>query len=292
MKAPQVNYKTVALNGLDIFYREAGNPAAPAILLLHGYPNSSFLFRNLIPVLAAENYYVIAPDFPGFGYSSYPAAGEFQYTFENYSKVLSEFVEKMQLKKFAVYLHDYGSVIGMRMVLMHPEKITALIFQDSNAYEEGLGKEWDASKAYWDNPTAENRKAIGEFLNFEGCRAQYLAGVPEDQISLFTPDTWTLDWTFMNRPGHIENLFSLFEDYKHNRVYFPRFQEFFRKVRPPMLVIWGKHDAYYSVAEATCYKRDNPDTEVHVLDAGHKALESHFTEIATLILDFLTRKVR
>lgn len=287
----KVFHRTVEVDGLDIFYREAGNPDDPAILLMHGYPNSSFLFRKLMPALAAENYYVVAPDFPGFGYSSYPAADAFQYTFENYSKVISAFAEKKQLRKFALYLHDYGSVIGMRVALMNPEKITALIFQDSNAYEEGLGKEWDACKAYWDNPTKENREKVGDFLNEESARQQYLAGVPEDQIPLFSPDAWTLDWTFMNRPGHIESLYSLFEDYKHNRAYFPKFQEFFRNTRLPILVIWGKYDAFYSVAEAPCYKRDNPDAEIHILEAGHKVLESHFEEIAPIILDFLKRKI-
>lgn len=287
----KVFHKTMDVEGLNIFYREAGNPADPAILLMHGYPNSSFLFRKLMPVLAAENYYVIAPDFPGFGYSSYPTVEAFQYTFENYSNIISSFAEKKQLKKFALYLHDYGSVIGMRVALMHPEKITALIFQDSNAYEEGLGKEWDACKAYWDNPTKENREKIGDFLNEESARQQYLAGVPEDQIPLFSPDTWTLDWTLMNRPGHIESLFSLFEDYKTNREYFPKFQEFFRSAQPPTLVIWGKYDAFYSVAEATCYKRDIPDAEIHILEAGHKVLESHFEEIAPIVSDFLQRKI-
>lgn len=287
----KVFHRTMEVDGLDIFYREAGNPADPAILLMHGYPNSSFLFRELIPVLAAENYYAVAPDFPGMGYSSYPTAEEFQYTFENYSNIISSFAEKKQLKKFALYLHDYGSLIGMRVALMHPEKITALIFQDSNAYEEGLGKEWDACKAYWDNPTKENREKIGEFLNAEGARKQYLAGIPEDQVPLFSPDAWTLDWTLMNRPGHTDSLFSLFEDYSTNRAYFPKFQEFFRNAQPPTLVIWGKYDPFYSVAEAACYKKDIPDAEIHVLEAGHKVLESHIEEVAPIILDFLKRKI-
>ncbi len=287
---PKVFHRNIDVNGLNIFYREAGNPADPAILLMHGYPNSSFLYRRLLPALAAENFYAIAPDFPGHGYSSYPTLAEFPYTFANFANVVAAFAEKKQLHKFALYLHDYGSLIGMRVALMHPEKITALIFQDSNAYEEGLGKEWDACKVYWDNPTKENREKIGEFLNEEGARKQYLAGVPEDQAALFTPDAWTLDWNFMNCPGHTESLFSLFEDYKHNRTLFPKFQELLRNTRPPTLVIWGKYDAFYSVAEAPCYRRDNPDAEIHVFEAGHKVLESHFEEIAPIILDFLKRK--
>lgn len=290
-KEHKVFHRTMDVDGLNIFYREAGNPANPAILLMHGYPNSSFLYRRLLPALAAENYYAVAPDFPGHGYSSYPTAEEFEYTFENYSKVISSFAEKKQLKKFALYLHDYGSVIGLRVALKNPDKITALIFQDSNAYEEGLGKEWDACKAYWENPTKENWEKIGEFLNEEGCRRQYLAGVPEDQVPLFTPDAWTLDWNLMNRPGHTDRLYSLFKDYPDHRAHLHEYQEFFRSARLPTLVIWGKYDAFYSVAEAPCYKRDNPDAEIHILEAGHKVLESHFEELAPVILDFLKRKI-
>lgn len=288
----RVFHRTMQVDGLDIFYREAGNPDNPAILLMHGYPNSSFLYRDLMPILAAENYYAIAPDFPGMGYSAYPTAEEFKYTFENYGNVISSFAEKKQLEKFALYLHDYGSLIGMRVALKNPGKITALIFQDGNMYEEGLGKEWDACKAYWENPTKENWDKIGEFLNEEGCRNQYLAGIPEDQVPLFTPDAWTLDWNMINRPGHIDSLYALFKDYPDNRAHFPKFQEFFRSTQLPILVLWGKYDAFYSVAEAPCYKRDNPDAEVHIFEAGHKILESHLPEIAPIMLDFMKRRIR
>lgn len=284
-------HKTIKVAGLDIFYREAGNPSHPTLLLMHGFPSSSHMFRHLIPALARENYHVIAPDFPGFGYSSYPTMADFEYTFENYSEIISSFVEKKHLEKFALYLHDYGSAIGMRVALMHPEKVSALIFQDGNSYEEGLGKEWDTTKEYWDHPTKENKDKLPEWLNAEGTRQQYIAGVPENQISLFSPDTWILDWALMNRPGHIEAQFALFEDYKTNRKYFPKFHDFFRKTQLPTLVIWGKYDAYFSVAEAQCYKKHIPDAEIHILEAGHKALESHFEEIAPIILHFLKRKL-
>jgi len=287
----QVIHDILQVDGLDIFYREAGDPSHPAILLMHGFPSSSHMFRYLIPALAENNYYVIAPDFPGFGYSTYPAADSFQYSFDNYGRIMSAFVEKKQLKKFALYLHDYGSTIGMRVALMHPEKITALIFQDGNSYEEGLGKEWDTTKEYWDNPTRENREKLPEWLNAEGTRQQYVAGIPEDQLPLFSPDTWTLDWALMDRPGHIEAHFKLFEDYKNNREYYPKFHAFFRAAQLPTLVIWGKYDAYFNVAEAECYRRDIPDAEIHILEAGHKALESHFPEICTIMLDFLKRKI-
>lgn len=285
----KVLHKTLDIDGLNIFYREAGDPSRPAILLMHGFPSSSHMFRRLLPALAQEGYYAIAPDFPGFGYSSYPPADSFPYTFERYAHIISSFVEKMPLQKFALYLHDYGSAIGMRVALMHPEKVTALIFQDGNSYEEGLGKEWDTTKAYWDSPTKENRDRLPEWLNAEGTRQQYVAGVPEEQLPLFSPDTWTLDWALMNRPGHIEAHFALFEDYRTNREYFPKFQAFFRQTRLPALVIWGRYDAYFSVAEAACYQRDLPDAEIHILEAGHKALESHFEEISPLVISFLHR---
>ncbi|NLR67592.1 alpha/beta hydrolase [Chitinophaga varians] len=291
MQPPKIIHRTVHINGLDIFYREAGDPSRPAILLMHGFPSSSHMFRRLLPALAQADYYAIAPDFPGFGYSSYPPTNSFAYTFENMARVISSFVTEKQLQQFALYLHDYGSTIGMRVALEHPEKITALIFQDGNSYEEGLGKEWDTAKAYWDNPTAANRAQLPEWLNAEGTRQQYVAGVPEDQLPLFSPDTWTLDWALMDRPGHVAAQFALFEDYRHNRKYFPQFREFFRRTQLPTLVIWGKYDAYFSVEEAACYKRDLPDAEVHILEAGHKALESHFEDICPLMLDFLKRRL-
>lgn len=287
----KVYYRTLDVEGLNIFYREAGDPASPVILLVHGFPGSSFMFRRLIPVLAQAGWYVIAPDLPGFGYSSYPSVNAFEYSFANYGRVLSSFVEKKQLNKLALYLHDYGSPVGMRMALQHPGKITALVFQDGNSYEEGLGKEWDTAKEYWDNPTEENKAKLPEWLNEEGTKQQYLAGIPEEQVPLYSPDAWTLDWTLMNRPGHTDAHFRLFEDYKTNRHFFPAFRDFFRKMQLPTLVIWGKYDAYFSVAEAACYKKDNPGAEIHILEAGHKALESHYEEIGYILLVFL-RKVQ
>ncbi|MBC9909393.1 alpha/beta fold hydrolase [Chitinophaga varians] len=292
MQPQKVFHRTIPINGLDIFYREAGDPVHPAILLMHGFPSSSHMFRRLLPALAQAGYYAIAPDFPGFGYSTYPTTDGFAYTFENFAHILSSFVEQMQLRNFALYLHDYGSTIGMRVALQHPEKISALIFQDGNSYEEGLGKEWDTAKAYWDSPTAANKAQLPEWLNAEGTRQQYVAGVPEAQLPLFSPDNWALDWALMDRPGHVEAQFALFEDYRDNRKFFPLFQEFFRRTQLPALVIWGKYDAYFSVAEASCYTRDLPHAEVHILDAGHKALESHFEEISPLVLDFLRRELK
>ena len=286
----KVHHQTVVVNGLDIFYREAGSRRAPGVLLLHGFPSSSFMFRHLLPALA-DRYRVVAPDYPGFGYSAFPSADQFDYSFENYARLLDAFTQAVGLDRYVLYLHDYGCPIGLRLALLHPDRVTGLIVQDGNAYEEGLGPPWDATKAYWREPTPENRKRLPEWLNAKGTREQYTAGVPDEQIELFAPDTWTLDWMLMSRPGNVEVQFELFTDYRSNVQLYPSFQEFFRKYRPPALVIWGKHDAYFDVAEAACYRRDLPEAEIHVLDAGHKALETHGGEITQLIRDFLARQI-
>lgn len=248
------------------------------------------MFRHLLPALA-DRYRVVAPDYPGFGYSAFPDPDRFDYSFESYARVVDAFTRVVGLDRYVLYLHDYGCPIGLRLALLHPERVTGLIVQDGNAYEEGLGPQWDTAKAYWREPTPENRQRLPEWLNAEGTREQYTAGVPAEQIRLFAPDTWTLDWALMSRPGNVDVQFDLFTDYRTNVQLYPRFQEFFRTYRPPALVIWGRHDAYFDVAEAGCYRRDLPEAEVHVLDAGHKALESHCAEITELVRDFLARKL-
>jgi pimeloyl-ACP methyl ester carboxylesterase len=286
----KVHHQTIPVNGLDIFYREAGSRKAPGLLLLHGFPSSSFMFRHLLPALA-DRYRVVAPDYPGFGYSSFPSSDQFDYSFENYARVLDLFTQAAGLDRYVLYLHDYGCPIGLRLALLHPDRVTGVIVQDGNAYDEGLGPSWDTAKAYWREPTPENRKRLPEWLNAEGTREQYTAGIPDELIPLCAPDTWTLDWMLMSRPGNVEVQFELFTDYQTNVQLYPRFQEFFRNYRPPALVIWGKHDVYFDVAEAECYKRDLPEAEIHVLGAGHKALETHGEEITQLIRDFLARKL-
>jgi pimeloyl-ACP methyl ester carboxylesterase len=286
----KVHHQTVVVDGLDIFYREGGSRRAPVLLLLHGFPSSSFMFRHLLPALA-DRYRLVAPDYPGFGFSSFPTADQFDYSFENYARVLDAFTQEVGLDRYALYLHDYGCPIGLRLALLHPNRVTGLIVQDGNAYEEGLGSQWDTAKAYWSDPTPENRERLPEWLNAEGTREQYTAGVPAEQIRLYAPDTWTLDWALMSRPGNVEVQFNLFTDYRTNVQLYPRFQEFFRKYGPPALVIWGKYDAYFDVAEAECYRRDLPEAEVHVLEAGHKALETHCAQVAALIREFLARKL-
>jgi pimeloyl-ACP methyl ester carboxylesterase len=286
----KVHHRTVVVDGLDIFYREAGSPSAPGLLLLHGFPSSSFMFRHLLPALG-DRYRVVAPDYPGFGYSAFPNADRFDYSFANYARVVDGFTRAVGLDRYVLYLHDYGCPIGLRLALLHPNRVTGLIVQDGNAYEEGLGPPWDTAKAYWRDPTPENRARLPEWLNAEGTREQYTAGLPAEQLELLAPDTWTLDWMLMSRPGNVEMQFALFRDYQTNVDLYPEFQEFFRKHQPPALVIWGKHDAYFDVAEADCYRRDLPDAELHVLDAGHKALETHGAEITALIREFLARRV-
>lgn len=285
-----VLHERVGVGGVDIFYREAGARDAPGVLLLHGFPSSSFMFRHLLPALA-DRYHVIAPDYPGFGFSSFPSPDRFDYSFANYARTLDAFTLEVGVERYALYLHDYGCPIGLRLALLHPERVTGLIVQDGNAYEEGLGPSWDTARAWWRDPTPENRARLPEWLDAEGTREQYTAGIPAKQIPLFAPDTWTLDWALMSRPGNVEVQFKLFTDYRTNVALFPRFQEFFRRYRPPALVIWGRHDAYFDVAEAECYRRDLPEMELHVLDAGHKALESHGAQITELVRDFLTRRV-
>jgi pimeloyl-ACP methyl ester carboxylesterase len=285
-----VHHHTAKVDGLDIFYRQAGSPRAAGVLLLHGFPGSSFMFRHLLPALA-DRYRVVAPDYPGFGYSSFPAADQFDYTFDNYARILDRFTEVIGLDRYVLYLHDYGCPIGLRLALRQPQRVTGIIVQDGNAYDEGLGPAWDTAKAYWRDPTPENRQRLPEWLNAEGTREQYTAGLPAELIPLCAPDTWTLDWALMSRPGNVEVQFDLFTDYRTNVPLYPRFQEFFRTHRPPALVIWGKHDVYFDVAEAECYRRDLPDAELHVLDAGHKALETHGVEITRLVRDFLARQL-
>jgi pimeloyl-ACP methyl ester carboxylesterase len=281
--APAVHHHTVKVDGLDLFYREAGPRQAPVVLLLHGFPSSSFMFRNLIPLLA-DRYRVIAPDYPGFGQSAFPVEN---LSFARIAEVMDGFTRALRLDRYALYIQDYGAPVGLRLALRHPERVTALIVQNGNAYEDGLSKDWAPLKAYWAEPTRANRDRLRLWLTPEGTREQYVGGVPADQLPRFSPDTWTLDWAYLRRPGSTEMQLDLFGDYRENVALYPRFQRFFRERRPPTLVVWGKHDVFFTVAGARAYRRDNPDAQIHLLDAGHFALETHAAEIATLIRSFL-----
>lgn len=277
--------KRVAVNGIDIFYREAGDKRNPSILLLHGFPSSSVMFKNLMIALS-DKFHLIAPDYPGFGFSAFPDANEFEYSFRNISECIKNFVATVELDEFYIYLHDYGSAIGLRLCVNSPDQILGIIVQNGNAYEEGLGSQWDETKDFWANPTEEKKQRIMSFLSEEGTRMQYTAGLPDSLLARLGPELWTLDWTLLNRPGNIEMQFNLNCDYQSNIQMFDVFQEYFRKHQPRALIIWGKHDAFFDLAEAYCYQWDLPHAQLHVLNGGHMALETNLEEVLALIAKF------
>jgi pimeloyl-ACP methyl ester carboxylesterase len=286
--APTVAHRRVSVDGLSIFYREAGPPDAPAVLLLHGFPSSSFMYRELLPSIA-RGYRVIAPDYPGFGQSEFPPAQRYSYTFEQLARTMQRFTEIVGARRYALYIQDYGAPIGLRMALAHPERVTALIVQNGNAYAEGLSAGWDPLRAYWQEPTPRNREGLRGWLTAEGIRQQYVAGMPAHLIERFSPDTWTLDWSLLQRPGNIDMQLDLFGDYQHNVALYPRIQQMFREQQFPTLIVWGRHDVFFTPAGAQAYRRDLPDAHLRLLDAGHFALETHAVQIAAAILEFLPR---
>jgi pimeloyl-ACP methyl ester carboxylesterase len=281
-------YRHVTVDGNQIFYREAGSKTNPSLLLLHGFPTSSHMFRNLIPILAAK-YHVVAPDLPGFGFSDAPNREHFRYTFENLASVIGRFTEVIGLNRFATYIFDYGAPVGLRLALAHPDKITAIISQNGNAYEEGLSDGWNPIQKYWQEPTEENRAALRGFLKPEATKWQYTHGVADE--SLVAPESYSLDSALLARPGNDEIQLDLFLDYASNVALYPKFQQYFRTERPPLLAVWGKHDPFFLPPGAEAYKRDIPAAEIHLLDTGHFALETHHQVIAETILDFLGRKL-
>jgi pimeloyl-ACP methyl ester carboxylesterase len=287
--ATAVAYRTASVDGLNVFYREAGDPQAPAILLLHGFPTSSHMFRELIPALA-DRYHVVAPDLPGFGFSDAPDRRSFTYGFDRLADVIDRFTARAGLARYAVYVFDYGAPVGLRLAIRHPERIAAIVSQNGNAYVEGLSEGWNPIQAYWKNPSLENRAALRAFLTPEATRWQYTHGVPNPQR--LSPDAWTLDSALLARPGNDEIQLDLFGDYQSNIALYPEFQRYFRTRRPPLLAVWGRNDPFFLPAGAEAFRRDNPDAEIHLLDTGHFALESNGPEIAAIIRDFLDRKLR
>jgi pimeloyl-ACP methyl ester carboxylesterase len=285
MNIPNTSFKTALVNGFKIFFREAGDQRKPTVLLLHGFPTSSHMFRNLIPQLA-NDFHVIAPDLPGFGFSDAPGHEVFQYTFANMAKVMGDFVEQIGLEKFAIYIFDYGAPTGLRMALRFPERISAIITQNGNAYVDGLSKDWAPVQTYWENPTQANRDVLRKLQTLETTRWQYYHGVtnPEERIA---PEAILLDQTLLDRPQSAEIQLDLIGDYKTNVELYPKFQEFFRKYQPPTLVVWGKNDPFFLPPGAEAYKRDNPKAKVVFYDTGHFALETHAAAIGQEILDFL-----
>jgi pimeloyl-ACP methyl ester carboxylesterase len=281
-------YRTIDVEGLNLFYRQAGPSDAPAVLLLHGFPTSSHMYRELIPALA-DRYRVVAPDLPGFGFTDAPDRKRFKYTFEHLADVIERFTEALGLSRYALYVFDYGAPIGFRLAVRHPERITAVISQNGNAYLQGLSEGWNPIQAYWKEPSPENRAALRAFLKPEATEWQYRHGVPTPER--LSPDAWTLDTALLARPGNDEIQLDLFGDYQSNVALYPKFQEYFRTQRPPLLAVWGKNDPFFLPAGAEAFKRDNPAAEVHLLEAGHFALESQGPEIAVIIRDFLARKL-
>jgi len=281
-----ITYNTLKIEELDIFYREAGDPNKPTILLLHGFPTSSHMFRNLIPLLA-NKYHVVAPDYPGFGHSAAPSVSEFNYTFDNLAKVIDLFTVAKGLNKYTLYVQDYGAPVGYRLAVKYPERVQGLIVQNGNAYEEGLRAFWNPLKNYWKNPTEENANKLRDFLKVEATKWQYTHGTRNP--NRISPDTWTFDQALLDRPGNKEIQLKLFLDYGSNPALYPQWQEYFRKYQPPALIVWGKNDQIFPAEGAEPYKRDLKDIEFHLLDTGHFALEEDGDRIAQLIQHFFAK---
>ncbi|GAA4198553.1 alpha/beta hydrolase [Streptosporangium oxazolinicum] len=283
----RTRYRTVTVLGQEIFYREAGDPEAPILLLLHGYPTSSHMFRDLIPRLATR-YRLVAPDHLGFGHSATPSVDDFDYTFANLAEITAAFTERLGLSRFAMYVQDYGAPIGWRLATAHPERVTAIVTQNGNAYLDGLDEDfWAPIQAYGTDPSPDTEAAVRQALTLDAIRWQYTHGVPDE--SLVSPDTWRHDFALLQRPGNAEIQLRLFRDYITNIDLYPAFQEYFRASRVPLLAAWGAHDEIFRPGGATAFQRDLPDAEIHLLPAGHFALESHGAQIARLVDDFLGR---
>ena len=282
---PHTTVHRVLADGVNVFYREAGPAAAPVILLLHGFPASSLQYRELIPLLA-DRYRIIAPDLPGFGFTEVPAERNYRYTFEALAHTITAFTEALNLKQYALYVFDYGAPTGFRMARSHPERVTAIVTQNGNAYKEGLGDAWAPIRRYWRDPSALNRDVLRKALDPAGLRSQYLEGVPQpDRVD---PTGYTLDAALMARPGNMDIQLDLFLDYATNVALYPKFQEYFRHAKPPLLAIWGKHDPFFIPAGAEAFRRDNPNATVQLLDTGHFALETHVEEVATAMRQLLS----
>jgi len=284
----RTQHKTVTVDGLEIFYREAGPKDAPTILLLHGFPTSSHMFRNLIPALS-DRFHVVAPDYPGFGNSAQPGTDEFDYTFDNLADLMEDFTEKLGLQHYSLYLMDYGAPIGFRLAERHPERVDALIVQNGNAYEEGLREFWDPIRTYWKDRTPENAQPLAGFISPDGVKWQYTHGVRNEAV--ISPDNWNVDLRHLTRAGNPEIQLALFYDYQNNVPHYPAWQAYFRKHQPPTLIVWGENDYIFPAEGAHPYKRDLKNVDFHLLDTGHFALEEDGHVIADAIRRFLNGQV-
>ena len=286
----KVAYRTVQVDGLDIFYREAGPQDAPTLLLLHGFPTSSHMFRNLIPALADE-FHLVAPDYPGFGNSSMPTVEQFDYSFDHLAEVMNKFTRQLGLQKYTIYLQDYGAPVGYRLATSHPERIQAIVVQNGNAYQEGLDNDfWQPLKAYWQEKTAERETALRPFFSREATIWQYTDGVRDQEA--ISPDNWNVDQPLLERPGNAEIQLALFYSYGSNPAQYPKWQAYFRDYQPPTLIVWGKNDKIFPPAGAEPYKRDLKNLEYHLVDTGHFALEEECDQIADLMRAFLRKHVK
>jgi pimeloyl-ACP methyl ester carboxylesterase len=283
------HHRTTLIDGVEVFYREAGPANAPAVVLLHGFPSSSHMYRTLIPALATR-YHVIAPDYPGFGESAMPDRTQFAYTFAHFAELTDTLLSRLRVERYALYVMDYGAPVGYRLALRHPERVTALIVQNGNAYEAGLREFWKPIKAYWASGAQADRDALRAGTTFDATRSQYVNGVRDP--SRVDPAAWVYDQARLDRPGNVEIQLDLFYDYRTNVALYPGFQQFFRERRPPTLIVWGRNDEIFPAPGAKAYLADLPDAELHLLDTGHFALEDKADEIANLIRDFLGRKLR
>jgi pimeloyl-ACP methyl ester carboxylesterase len=288
MSVTETHYHTARIGGAYMAYREAGPPDAPVILLLHGFPTSSRMFRNLMPALS-DRYHLIAPDYPGFGDSPAPDRRTFHYSFDAYARLVEGLTDQLNVRRYTLYVQDYGAPVGYRLALAHPERVTALVIQNGNAYAEGLSPFWDPIRAYWAVPSAEKRDALRAGLTLQATRSQYLDGVADP--SRIDPENWRADQARLDRPGIDEIMLDLFYDYRTNLALYPRFQAFFRDRQPPTLIVWGKNDAIFPAEGARAYLRDLPRAELHLMDSGHFALEDKGSDIARLMRDFLDRSV-
>lgn len=283
--APKTRHQTLEVDGLEIFYRRAGDPDSPALVLLHGYPTSSHMFRRVIEPLA-ETMHVVAPDLPGFGFSDAPCPREYDYSFENLSHTIERLLDNLGVERYMVYLFDFGAPVAYHLATRQPERVRGLIVQNGNAHDAGLGSQWDAPKAFWADPTPENRADLGEWMTFAGNRAEYVGNLPERLTSLYPPECWHLDWERLNRPGLIDIQFQLFTDYANHVARFPEIEAYHGEHQPPCLVLWGRHDAYFDIDEILAYHRALDAVEMHVFDGGHFLLETHHRECVELITAF------
>lgn len=281
-----ISYRTADIDGLNIFYREAGPANAPTVLLLHGFPSSSRMWEPLLPLLA-DKYHLIAPDYPGFGTSSAPSPSSFEYTFDNLARVTNELVEKLGIARYVLLMQDYGGPIGFRMALAHPERVSAIIIQNAVSHEQGLSPLWEARRKYWADPKPELENLKANFTSLEATRLRHIGSSPN--VDRYDPDAWNDEFAFLSRPGQADIQATLFYDYRTNVASYPRWQEWLRERQPRALVVWGKYDPSFTVAGATAYGNDVPGAEIHILEAGHFALDEATDEVASLVRDFLDR---